>query len=122
MKKKRIHFPLWLFYYKYYNYDKEDNLLNHIEKQYKINSNKTKQYFATIVNSHDHYNTRTPIYDELAKYGDIKSPKILEQNINHVINNSNQYKEGRVFNKTAHSQLRKYYNDLINNLTSLIKI
>ena len=199
IKINQIHFPLWLFYYKYYNYNKNNNLLKYIENQYKINSNNHKPYFGSILNSHDSYNTRTPIFDELSKYGEIKSPgnyrnnmnkigqynkdkinfisqskfnicaentisnnytteKIfqalesgtipiyygykfpekniinknkycfcdiknknnLKMNINHVVNNYNQYKEGNVFNKNAHLQLKKYYDNLNYNLKKLL--
>ena len=48
------------------NYSKEN--LNELSNIYDNSLNKDKPYFGSILNSHDHYNTRTPIFDELSKY------------------------------------------------------
>lgn len=69
--KKQIRFPLWLMYYKYYNYTLECNLIDYIEKKYKENKeNKEKQktIFATLVARHDREGQRTKICNEIENY------------------------------------------------------
>jgi hypothetical protein len=80
LTKKQIRFPLWLIYYKYYKYADNDNILNYIQNKYNENIKKEKQLYATIVANHDRGGQRTIIYNELSKYGDIKSPGKYHQN------------------------------------------
>ena len=68
IEKKQIHFPLWLIYYKYYNYNLNDNLINYIENKYKENKSKTKTIFTTLVANHDMYDQRTKICNEIDTY------------------------------------------------------
>lgn len=100
LDKKILRFPLWLMYYDYYNLDdKEDNIINYIEKKYKENIKKNKTIFATIIARHDRGGQRTKIYELLSKYepskgkiisaGDFKNntKKIglsCEDKINHI--------------------------------------
>lgn len=71
LSKNIVRFPLWLFYYKYYSYDENDNIITHIESQYKKNLKKKKKTLGTIVARHDHWGQRTIIYDTLKRYGKI---------------------------------------------------
>lgn len=66
---KILRFPLWLIYYDYYNFEKEDNIISYIEKKYVENVNKEKEYFSTIVCRHDRGGQRTKIMNELNNYG-----------------------------------------------------
>ena len=66
--KKQIRFPLWLMYYKYYNYNLDDNLIVYIENKYKENKSKIKTIFATIVAHHDREGQRTKICNEIDTY------------------------------------------------------
>ena len=63
--KKQIRFPLWLLYYKFYNYTPEHNLINYIETKYKENKEKNKTIFATLVANHDRGGQRSIICDEI---------------------------------------------------------
>lgn len=79
-QKKQIRFPLWLMYYPYYNCNNEDNILSYLQTQYEINIKKEKNIFATMVCRHDREGQRTAIYNELSKYGQIKSPGVFKKN------------------------------------------
>jgi len=74
IEKKQIRFPLWLMYYKFYNYTPDYNLIEYIEKKYKENKenkeNKEKQktLFATLVARHDREGQRTKICNEIENY------------------------------------------------------
>lgn len=83
LTKKQIRFPLWLRYYNYYNYDASNNLLTHIQNKYNQNVN-DKTLFASIVARHDRGGQRGKIYDELCKYGEIKSPSNYRKNTNSI--------------------------------------
>ena len=65
IEKKQIRFPLWLMYYKFYNYTTEHNLINYIETKYKENKAKNKTLFATLVARHDREGQRTKICNEI---------------------------------------------------------
>lgn len=80
LNKKQIRFPLWLIYYKYYKFDEYDNILTHIQKKYLENLNVKKTIFASIISRHDRGGQRTKIYNELSKYGQIKSPGTFRNN------------------------------------------
>lgn len=86
LSKKQIRFPLWLIYYKYYNYDEKDNILTYIQSKYDYNIRKRKDFFGTIISRHDRGGQRTAIYNELEKYGDIKSPGTYRNNTNSIGN------------------------------------
>lgn len=79
LENKIIRFPLWLLYYPFYKYDKNNNVLNYIQKNYsenlKINKNN-----ASIVASHDKGGERTIIYNEVIKYVNILSPGKFKNN------------------------------------------
>jgi alpha(1,3/1,4) fucosyltransferase len=79
--KKQIRFPLWLFYYKYYNCKSEDTILSYIQCKYNENSKKHKDLFGSILCRHDHGGQRTILYNELSKYGKISSPGIFKNNM-----------------------------------------
>lgn len=85
LSKKQIRFPLWLIYYKYYNYDENDNVLTYIQSKYNENITK-KEFFGTIIARHDRNGLRTRIFDELSKYGDIKSPGTYRRNTKSIGN------------------------------------
>ena len=80
LSKKQIRFPLWLIYYNYYNYNENDNILIHIQNKYNENIKKDKDIFATIVARHDRGGQRTKIWNELSKYGNIRSPGTYNKN------------------------------------------
>ncbi len=86
LSKKQIRFPLWLMYYKYYNYNENDNILTYIQSKYNENIKKPKDLFATIVARHDRGGQRTIIYNELSKYGDIKASGIYKNNTQRIGN------------------------------------
>ena len=80
LSKKQIRFPLWLMYYKYYNYEKQDNILTYIQNKYNENIKKEKEFFCSVVSRHDRGRQRTLMCNEMAKYGVIKSPGIFRNN------------------------------------------
>jgi hypothetical protein len=83
LKKKQIRFPLWLMYYKFYNYTPEDNLIDYIETKYKENKNKiNKEISATLISRHDIHGQRTKIYNEIVSnnYCNIYCPGIFNHN------------------------------------------
>lgn len=84
LSKKQIRFPLWLIYYKYYKYNEHDNILTHIQKKYNINIKKKKDIFGTVIARHDRGGQRGKIYNELSKYGNIKSPGQWNNNTQHI--------------------------------------
>lgn len=84
LTKKQIRFPLWLIYYPYYKYKINDNILTHIQNKYDENIKKHKSLFCTIVARHDRGGQRTKIWDELSKYGDIKSVGSFRLNTNRI--------------------------------------
>jgi len=102
LEKKHIRFPLWLIYYKFYNYTTDNNLINYIEHKYKINNikNKNKTLFATLVSRHDIEGQRTKICNEVDKYiknnttnttttnYKIMYPGLFRNNIGHTIGSS----------------------------------
>ena len=68
LEKKHIRFPLWLIYYKYYNYKPENNLIKYIENKYIENKNKEKTIFSSLVARHDENGQRTKICNEVDIY------------------------------------------------------
>jgi hypothetical protein len=70
-------------YYRYYNYSENDNILKYIQNSYNQNVEK-KSFFGSVVARHDRGGQRTVIYDELAKYGEIKSPGIYRKNTTQI--------------------------------------
>ena len=84
LKKKQIRFPLWLIYYKYYNYNENDNILTYIQNKYNENVNKTKTMFGSIVARHDRGGQRLLICNKLSKYGKIQAPSHFLQNTNSI--------------------------------------
>ena len=84
LSKKLIRFPLWLIYYPYYNYNDNDNILTHIQNKYDENIKKQKNFFATVIARHDRGRQRTKIWDEVSKYGDIKSGSRWRSNIKRI--------------------------------------
>jgi len=80
LSKKQIRFPLWLTYYPYYKYNEDDNILTCIQNQYNENITKQKDIFASIISRHDDGGHRSIIFNEISKYGDIKSPGIFRNN------------------------------------------
>jgi hypothetical protein len=96
LEKKHIRFPLWLMYYKFYNYTIDNNLINYIETKYRINNmkNKKKTIFATLVARHDRDGQRSKICNVLDMYilanatnanYKIMYPGIFRNNIDHTI-------------------------------------
>ena len=91
-EKKHIRFPLWLMYYKYYNYNLDDNLIHYIENKYKENKSKTKSIFATLVARHDREEQRSKICNEIENYNKTNSnssnkimyPGIFRNNTNTI--------------------------------------
>jgi hypothetical protein len=101
LTKKQIRFPLWLMYYHYYKYDKNDNILTYIQNKYNENKKKQKDIFGTIIARHDRGGQRTVIYNELSKYGDIKSPGTYRKNtqaIGSTHNDKINYLSGGTYN------------------------
>jgi hypothetical protein len=87
LTQKQIRFPLWLINYDYYKWDDNDNILTYIQNKYNKNI-KNKKVFSTIVCKHDRGGQRTLIYDELQKYGEIKSPGKYRNNTAPIGNTS----------------------------------
>ena len=87
LTKKQIRFPLWLIYYKYYVYDKNNNILTYIQNKYSENVNKPKTTFGTIVARHDRGGQRSIICNELSKYGNILAPSQFLKNTENIGNN-----------------------------------
>lgn len=99
LSKKQIRFPLWLMYYPYYKYNEYDNILSYIQNNYDENIKKQKHFFCSIIARHDRGGQRTMIYDELTKYGDIKSPGTYRKNTQ-TIGNSHVDKINYISNGT----------------------
>ncbi len=73
-EEKILRFPLWLLYYKFYNFDSINNIVDYIENEYKKNIVKEKKYFASLISRHDRGGQRIKIFNELKKYGKIMCP------------------------------------------------
>ena len=89
LEKKQIRFPLWLMYYKFYNYTPEYNLIDYIETKYKKNIKKEyKTVFTTLIARHDRGGQRTKIYNEIVNnnYGIVMCPSNLKKNTNAIGN------------------------------------
>jgi len=86
LTKKQIKFPLWLIYYKYYNYNENDNILKYIQNKYNENINKKKDKFATLIARHDNGKQRTKISNIVDKYGDIYYPSVFRNNTSKIGN------------------------------------
>ena len=89
LEKKQIRFPLWLVYYKYYNYKPEHNIIDYIETKYKKNIKKEyKTVFTTLISHHDKGGQRTKIYNEIVNnnYGSVMCPSNLKKNTNAIGN------------------------------------
>jgi hypothetical protein len=84
LSKKQVRFPLWLIYYPYYKWDNTNNILIYIQKKYNENIKNQKDIFGTIIARHDRRGQRTTIYNELSKYGDIKSPGTYRKNTSSI--------------------------------------
>ena len=85
LEKKQIRFPLWLMYYKFYNYKTENNLINYIENKYNENKKKEhKKISTTLICRHDREGQRTKIYNEIVRnnYCHIYCPGIFNHNTN----------------------------------------
>ena len=83
LEKKQIRFPLWLMYYKFYNYTPENNLINYIETKYNENKKKeNKNISTTLICRHDRGGQRTKIYNEIVSnnYCNIYCPGIFKYN------------------------------------------
>jgi alpha(1,3/1,4) fucosyltransferase len=91
LEKKQIRFPLWLMYYKFYNYTKEHNLIDYIESKYKTNKNKEiKNISTTLISRHDRGGQRTQIYNEILNnnYCNVYCPGVFKNNTNPIGNTS----------------------------------
>ena len=89
LEKKQIRFPLWLMYYKFYNYTPEHNLIDYIETNYKKNIKKEyKTLFTTLISHHDRGGQRLKIYNEIInnKYGTVMCPSNFKKNTNAIGN------------------------------------
>ena len=89
LEKKQIRFPLWLMYYKFYNYKPEHNIIDYIETKYKKNIKKEyKTVFTTLIARHDRGGQRTKIYNEIVNnnYGIVMCPSNLKKNTNSIGN------------------------------------
>ena len=89
LEKKQIRFPLWLMYYKFYNYKPEHNIIDYIENKYKKNIKKEyKTVFTTLIARHDRGGQRTKIYNEIVNnnYGIVMCPSNLKKNTNAIGN------------------------------------
>jgi len=87
LEKKQIRFPLWLMYYKFYNYKPEHNIIDYIETKYKKNIKKEyKTVFTTLIARHDRGGQRTKIYNEIVNnnYGIVMCPSNLKKNTNSI--------------------------------------
>ena len=89
LSKKQIRFPLWLIYYNYYKYDKNDNILTHLQNKYNENIKKEKTIFSCIIARHDSGGQRTIICDEISKYGELMAPSTYRKNTKSIGNTGN---------------------------------
>ena len=83
LEKKQIRFPLWLMYYKFYNYKPENNLIHYIENRYNENKKKEhKNISTTLICRHDRGGQRTKIYNEIVSnnYCNIYCPGTFKHN------------------------------------------
>jgi hypothetical protein len=71
----RIKFPLYIEHI----FDKEKNFFKIINEN-AINSNLENKKFCTLINNHDKWNTRTPIYNKIKELGKIDCPCVLYNN------------------------------------------
>lgn len=79
IKKKFYRLPLWITYYSYYNFDNDDNILNHIQSEYDKHKLIEKNYCALIAR-HDRGGQRTILYDEVSKYTKVFCPSNFKNN------------------------------------------
>ena len=80
---KKLCFPLWLIYYKYYKYNENDNVLTYIENKYKQNKI-NKKTFCSLVCRHDRDGQRTKIINSISKYGNIQYGGIFKNNVGNI--------------------------------------
>ena len=83
IKNKIYRLPLWMTYYPYYNYDKEDNILKYIEDEYNKNKN-IKKEGCSLVSNHDRGGQRTKIYNEMSKYAKVYCPSNFKNNVKKI--------------------------------------
>ena len=81
LNEKILRLPLWITYYPYYNFDKNDNILKYLQESYNNNFNlENKCMMASLVANHDKNGIRTLISSEVIKYVDIICPGNFNRN------------------------------------------
>ena len=73
--KNYYKYPLYLLYYDYRNNSIYEDTNNYVKT-----CNYQEKQFCTLINSHDSGNTRTTIYNQLGKLGNINCPSKLFNN------------------------------------------
>ena len=109
IENKYVKFPLWLCFYSYYNYTKENNLLNYLQTQYNKNINKQKNKFATLVSRHDREGQRDKISNELQQYGKIYYGGPFKNNIGYNIDNKIDFLSDSIYNICPENSSAKGY-------------
>lgn len=84
-----IRLPLWVLFYKYYDFVENDNILSHIQKSYNTNIIKKKEFLGSLVARTDFNNLRKILYTILSKYGKILCPSSLLNNCQNIGSNKN---------------------------------
>ena len=74
-----VKFPLYINYV----LDYEKHFFNKIN-EYAINNNLKDKRFCSLINTHDNWNTRTPIYNKIKDLGKIDCPSLLYNNCSNV--------------------------------------
>ena len=72
----KIKFPLYINFV----LDHETHFFNKIN-EYVLNNNLKDKKFCSLINTHDNWNTRTPIYNKIKDLGKIDCPSLLYNNL-----------------------------------------
>lgn len=83
-QNKIFRLPLWMIYYPFYNLnDSNNNIINYIENQFKLNFDNNKKD-CTLVASHDKNKIRTKIFNQVSKYCNVHCPGIFKKNCDSI--------------------------------------
>lgn len=69
-KYNNTRFPLWILYYKYLDYDENDNIITFIQSSYDKNVKKEKEFLTTLLSNSDsrQNNLRPYLYNFMSTY------------------------------------------------------
>ncbi len=109
---KILRFPLWLIYYKYYNFKTDDNIINFIEEEHKKNISINKKIFGTLISRHDRGGQRKIILQALEKYNRVACPGKFRNNtqlIGPSHNEKKQYISRSIYNICPENSIYEGY-------------